>query len=112
MSETRLSILQHALGVDQYGRGQQYRSHYVAGRDSDVWSLLTEMTTEGLMVNFGSSAMYGGDYCFAVTDRGREYVDTNSPAPPKRTRSQKRYDEFLDADSGMTFGEWLKRGAR
>lgn len=104
--------MQHALGLDQYGKGAAYRSHYVAGPGSGEWQLLTEMTTEGLLINFGSGEMYGGDYCFAVTDRGREYVHANSPKPPKLTRSQRRYRDFLDADSGLSFYEWLtSRGA-
>lgn len=111
MSETRLSILQHALGLDQYGQGSAYRSHYVSGPGSSEWPLLTEMANEGMLANFGSSEMYGGDYCFAVTDRGREYVRDNSPKPPKMTRSQRRYQDFLDSDSGVPFGEWI-RGAR
>lgn len=30
---------------------------------------------------------------------------------PELTRSQRRYQRFLDADSGMSFGEWLKCGS-
>lgn len=114
MSESRLSILQHALGLDQYGQGRPYRSHYVAGPGNSEWSLLGEMADEGLLVNFGSSEIYGGDYCFAVTDRGRDFVRVNSPAPPKLTRSQRRYRDFLDADSGLSFYEWItsKGGAQ
>lgn len=31
-----------------------------------------------------------------------------SPRPPKLTRSQMRYQRFLDADSGVSFREWLR----
>ena len=49
MNSSRLSILQHALGVDQYGQGEQYRSHYVTGPGSDAWQDLNEMVTDGLI---------------------------------------------------------------
>ena len=29
---------------------------------------------------------------------------------PRQTRSQRRYQAWLDADSGMKFGDWLKNG--
>jgi hypothetical protein len=108
MSKTRLSILQHALGVDQYGQGRQYRSHYVAGPGSDCWELLNTMVTEGLLVRHEPSQVFGNDYCFIVTPVGSEYVLVNSPKPPKLTRSQQNYKDFLSADSGMPFGEWIK----
>ena len=31
MTPPQLQILQHSLGVDQYGRGRQYRDHFAAG---------------------------------------------------------------------------------
>jgi hypothetical protein len=31
----------------------------------------------------------------------------HSPKPPKLSRSQIRYREFLNADCGMTFKEWI-----
>ena len=43
-----------------------------------------------------------------VTDAGKEAVKRESPKPPKLTRSQKRYRAFLKADTGESFGQWLK----
>ncbi len=34
-----------------------------------------------------------------------------SPKPPKLTRSQIRYREFLRADSGLSFIEWIRATA-
>ena len=31
MTPEQLHILQHALGVDKFGLGEQYRNHYVGG---------------------------------------------------------------------------------
>ena len=47
-------------------------------------------------------------YNCSVTEAGIEAVRHESPTPPKLTRSQRRYREFLDADSGMSFMEWVK----
>lgn len=37
------------------------------------------------------------------------YLETFNHKPPikKQTRSQKRYDDYLRSDSGLTFKEWL-----
>ena len=43
----------------------------------------------------------------SVTDAGIKAMREESPAPPKLSRSQIRYREFLDADCGMTFKEWM-----
>lgn len=50
----------------------------------------------------------GGDHIFVVTDAGKAYIAEHSPPEPKRTRGQERYCRFLEADSGLSFGEWLK----
>lgn len=105
-----LHLLQHALGLDDYGRGTMYRNHFVTGEGCDGWTLLNQAVTDGLATRHDPRKMFGGDYCFTVTDAGKKYVREKSPAPPKRTRSQKRYDAFMSEDSGYTFGEWLKCG--
>ena len=107
-----LLVLQHALGLDDYGRGKSFRNHYVAGEGCDSWGLLMEHVASGRMTRRWPNDLYGGgtSYCFTVTDAGREYVRTHSPQPPKQTRAQKRYQAFLDADCGLTFFEWIKGG--
>lgn len=103
-----LHILQHALGLDDYGRGESYRNHFVAGEGSDDWAMLQEHVAAGRMIEHAPREIFGGGSCFTVTDAGREYVRANSPAPPKKTRAQKRYLAWLDADDGRTFGEWMR----
>jgi hypothetical protein len=60
-----------------------------------------------LMQDHGAHALYGGGHCFTVTEAGRSHVRQHSPAPPKFTPSQRRYRDYLEADSGLTFREWL-----
>ena len=104
-----LHILQHSLGLDQYGRGKAYRNHFVTGPGSDDFDTCVALAEAGLMKGYGErGALTGGDHLFGVTDAGRRFVREHSPRPPKLTRSQRRYREFLDADCGLTFGEYLK----
>lgn len=107
MSE-KLEVLQHALGVDEYGEGRQYRSYYVAGPGHHSWDVCCKLTAMGLMQRHKASAISGGDPVFIVTPKGVDYVALNSPKKPKLTRSQQRYQDFLDADCGYSFREWLR----
>lgn len=103
MTPAQLHTLQHALGVDQYGKGDMFRNHYVGGETE-----CRPLVALGMMTEHPASELTGGDPWFRVTDAGKTAVRDLSPIPPKLTRSQRRYREFLDADCGLTFGEWMK----
>ena len=105
-----LHILQHALGLDDYGRGESYRNHFVAGEGHHDWVALLEHVAAGRMTQHSPREIFGGSHCFTVTESGREYVRANSPRPPKLTRAQRRYRQWLKiADvTGQSFGEWLR----
>lgn len=104
-----LHILQHSLGVDQYGQGEQYRNRFVTGEGSTDHPTCMALVDAGLMTRHdGSSLPFGGMDLFYVTDAGKAFVAQNSPEPPKLTRSQQRYRRYLDADSSASFGEWLR----
>lgn len=105
-----LHILQHSLGLDEHGRGRPYRNHFVAGKGHDDFDTCVDLVKRGLMERRRSTAITGGDDCFIVTYAGRAYVAEHSPLPPKLTRSQRRFQAFLDEDSGLSFGEWLRAG--
>ncbi|WP_010218891.1 hypothetical protein [Sphingomonas sp. PAMC 26621] len=105
----QLHILQHALGVDQYGQGDQYRSHFVTGAGSDDHPHCIALFEAGLMKRRANVEMYGGMDAFFVTDEGREFVAANSPPPPKLTRSQRRYQAWLDADCNLSFIDYCRR---
>lgn len=115
MTDKRLGILQHALGLDQYGRrnGPEYRNWFVTTASTRDFAPCMEMVEAGLMIVREPTALSGGGHVFQVTEAGRKVVLDESPAPPKLTRSQKRYEAFLTEDSGMSFGDWLRsRGAK
>jgi len=104
MTLEQLHILQHALGVDEYGQGKHYRTHFCAGGDDEA--TCRELVEMGYMETF--SREYLPYYNCYVTEAGKAAMAAESPKPPKLTRSQKRYRAFLDHDSGIRFGEWLK----
>ncbi len=99
-----LHILQHTLGVDEYGQGRQYRNHYVAGGD-DV-RLCRELAALGYMKERPATVISGGDPWFCVTPAGVDAVALFSPpAPPPKKRTQ--WNEYIDYDSCDSFGEFL-----
>ena len=105
-----LQILQHALGVDRYGRGTSDRNHFVTGPGSADFEACTHLVDANLMYRRDPTPISGGDYVFMVSMLGRSFVSTKSPPPPKLTRSQKRYQQYLDCSTGQSFKEWIKGG--
>lgn len=104
MTTKQLGILQHALGLDQYGRGEFTRNHFCAGEDDEGDCRM--LVADGYMETFEREWL--PYYNCRVTERGKQAVRDFSPSAPVLTRAQKRYRAFLDADCGLKFGEWLK----
>ncbi len=106
MTARQLEILQHALGVDQHGQGEMYRNHFCAGVGDEPDC--RELVAMGYMYVFRPNASPYPYYNCAVTDAGKAAMLAESPKPPKLTRGQRRYRQFLAADCGLGFGEWLR----
>lgn len=105
ISKEQLGILQHALGLDQYGQGAINRNFFCAGdADEGTCKSLVEI---GYMRRHVTTEMYPYYNC-SVTPEGIEAVKRESPPPPKLTRAQRRYRDYLKADVDRPFGEWLK----
>jgi hypothetical protein len=108
MNPKHLEILQHALGADQYGQMPKYgadRNYY----GTDPYDLdCIELVQMGYMVELPARSWLP-DTMFAVTESGKEAMKLASSKPPKVTRSQKRYQDFLDASDAWncTFREYL-----
>lgn len=104
-----LHILQHSLGLDQYGEGRRYRNHFVTDSTSDDGRKCEQLCALGYMTAHGSlGELSGGMNTYSLTPAGIDAVALQSPAPPRLTHSQQRYRSFLRSDCGETFGEWLK----
>ncbi len=109
--EDGLHILQHSIGADQYGRIVRGggRNHFCTGEGRDH-SICMDLVRRGLMRRHAGSAISGGDDIFHVTPAGFVYVTEKSPAPPKLSRAQQRYEQWLREDCNMSFGDWLRCG--
>lgn len=101
----QLEILRHSLGLTR--SKEAYRNHFVTGPGSDDHPTCMALVEAGLMKRHQPSALTGGDDCFSVTEAGRAYVAEHTPPPPKLTRSQQRYRDYLRSDSDQSFREWL-----
>lgn len=109
MNSRQLEIIQHCVGADKYGRrphvDRGQRNHFCAGvQDEPICRELVEM---GYMVQHETTRWLPYFNC-SVTGDGINAMLRDSPAPPKLTRSQKRYQSYLSADCDMSFGEWMK----
>ena len=105
MTEAEDTLL-HTLGLGRR-TGDAWRNHFVGSTPEIV-----ELVAAGLMekVNNGSP-LSGGDPVFRATAAGkRRALEIHAREYPKPSRSRARYQAWLDADSGMSFGEWLKMG--
>lgn len=102
-----LDVVRHALGLDRYGQRAPYRNRFVTGPGSQDFETCSELARRGLMIDHGPHVLCGGSHCFSVTPLGQAWAEARREAEPKLTRSQRRYRAFLDADTGLTFGEWL-----
>src|SRR5574337_319995 len=107
--DSKLQILQHSLGLDQHGRGTRYRNQFCTGPDGTYFADCRALAEQGLLIDHGQRKMFGGAHLFSVTPAGDDYIAQHSPPPPKLTRGQKRYAEYLEvADCFESFGHWLK----
>ena len=110
MEKELLHILQHSLGVDQYGQGDQYRNHFATSPGSDDFPKCQKLTEKGFMKDLGARELWGDMHCFIVTPSGVDAVALESPQPPKIPRGKARYQRFLEYgdmfDSFIEFCRW------
>lgn len=108
MKPSLLHILQHSLGLDEYGRGTFYRNRFVTGEGSIDHADCMELTALGYMTRVANVKLIGGSDFFTVTEEGKRAAVENSPPAPKLTRSQQRYLDYLHYDGSMSFIEYLR----
>lgn len=103
ISDQQLGLLHHTLGVRPDQR-EPFRNHFLASPDHYAMPDLEALETEGLMARARTPAFCSpDDMLFIVTDAGRRLALRLLPAAPKKTR----YQEYLDADYGLDFHEFL-----
>lgn len=107
--DQELQVLQHALGLTRpAARG--HRNHFATGGGTEDHAVCVSLTSRGMMERFPPSATSGGDDLFIVTRTGIEYAKAHTAPAPAMSRARRRYQAWLDADCGMTFGQWLRSG--
>lgn len=85
MTPEQLHIIAHSLGVDQYGRGSQYRNHFVTSQEGEDGAICESLCAYGLMTrdNRFPSELSGGSDVYHVTENGKRLFFANCPRPPK-----------------------------
>lgn len=112
LTPQQLQILQHSLGVDQYGRGARYRNHFCAG-DADE-PICRSLIALYYMKQHHTTEVFP-DFNCSVTEVGILAMLAESPKPPVLTRSQQRYRQWLrvaDIFPDWGFGDWLRNYKR
>jgi hypothetical protein len=99
---SQIRLMQHSLGINA-DRREPFRNHFVAGAGHADLPDLEQLELLGLMSRRKLSDAWGGGYCYHVTEPGKAIAIRELPDEPKRTR----YDEFLDAECGENFGEFI-----
>lgn len=107
LTPEELNTLQHSLGLNKYGQGEAYRRHYCSSPEGPDADLCLALVEKGFMVE--RKVSFIGDLrAFIVTADGETACRSQSPQAPKLTRSQMRYQRFLNSDTAMSFKEWFK----
>lgn len=112
----QLSILRHAIGVDDDGTDRypharsmdERRNRFVTNPTSEDGKNCQALVSLKLMADHGPQKMMGGMHYYTVTDDGMRCVLLHKPLRKRLTKSKQRYQDFLNADCGLRFGEWLK----
>lgn len=104
LTTKQIHILRHSLGLDEKGHGKEYRNYYCTGLGCDGYLEIVKLESLGFM-QLGK--IDGDNRFYYVTHSGKDEA-RKGIVYPKLTRSQKRYRDFLDADCGISFFEWLK----
>ena len=103
----QIALLQHTLGL-RIDRRKPYRNYFVAGPGHHDMPDLEALEASGLMCRGRTPTFcHQGDIVFLTTDAGRALALQELPPPPAK---RNQCEQFLDADCGATFTEWLCRG--
>lgn len=106
ITSNMLHLLHHTLGLTQ-DRRIPYRNHFVAGPGHHDMTDLEALEQAGLMKRTKTPAFCDKqDVVFVCTVAGKDYAIEHLPLPPTRPK-RSNYDDYLDADCGHSFADWL-----
>jgi hypothetical protein len=108
--ESDYSVMHHALGITDPSQPAPYRNHFVASNGHHDMPALERLCSDGLMVEGGKPSFCDDrSRVFYVTDSGKAVAMETRPKPPKMTRSQKRYQRYLEYGDGFeSFLDYLR----
>ena len=113
MSKSMFDVCSHALGMHVVQRRiVTYRNYFVTGPGCDDFGTCSACVESGFMEDHGPQPMMRGDHLFTVTTLGASTAREMHPPIPKLSRSQARYQRWLNADCGLTFAEWIKEDVK
>lgn len=101
ITPAQLGLLLHTLGLKS--SRNPHRNYFMAGDEHSDMQDLVALVAQELMIRRPNPEWLGGGSCFLATEAGKALALANQPPEKKRTR----YDQFLDADYGGTFAEWM-----
>ncbi len=99
ISQAGIELMQHALGINQQNR-KPYRNYFLSSGKNEEWESLIK---NGLAASNPAPKELCGDIYYKVTGAGINIAIAKLPEPRKLTK----YDEYLDADTCVSFSEWL-----
>lgn len=105
ISAQQLGLLHHTLGLSPHQRGA-YRNYFLAGGGHHDQANLLALVEAGFMSRSAAPSWTCGDDLFRATEEGRTYALTNLPPVPAPVKYSK-YQQYLRADMGCSFAEWL-----
>lgn len=105
ISSKQLGLLHHTMGLSPHQRGEN-RNYFLAGAGHHDQPNLLALVEAGFMSCSAAPSWVGSGDLFRVTDIGRTYAMANLPPMPAPVKYSK-YQEYLRADTGCSFAEWL-----
>lgn len=105
MNETEDTLL-HMLGLNRDNK-VPWRNHF-AGTSPEIEELVRSGFAKKI---HDGSEITGFEPVYVATEEGKRHaIIVRDREYPKLSRSKQRYLDYLNADSGMKFGEWLRCG--
>lgn len=102
----QIDLLHHTLGLTPQRR-ESFRNHFMAGGGHYAQQDLLALEAAGLMAQGRTPSFCDdGDMLFMCTDSGKAFALDSLPSPSLPLKKT-RYQQFLDADCGRSFAEYL-----
>ncbi|WP_277850688.1 hypothetical protein [Moellerella wisconsensis] len=96
-------FMQHALGIHENNRVSNRNYFLASGRDVEIWTALVDV---GYATGQLAPSWVGGGTLFTVTESGIAIALAMLPKP-KKVKRNNHYPQYLNADCGDTFSEFL-----